>query len=79
MRQNVKGQDMLLEEKRKICEVSKFFNLPYTQNRKLGSLGKCSFTSNFGSGYNLSCKNDKKLTEARSKINFKGQDMLKKK
>ena len=76
MRQNLKGQDMLLEEKRKISEVSEFSILPYTQNRKLGNVGKCSFTSNFGSSCNLSCKNDKKLTEAKSKIKFKGQDML---
>ena len=40
----------------------------YTQNRKLGNLGKCCFTSNFVSR----CKNDKKLTETK----LKGQDML---
>ena len=42
---------MLLEkkkkEKNKISEVSTFSILPYTQNRKLGNLGKFSFTSNF--------------------------------
>ena len=37
---------MLLEEKKKISEVSEFSTLPYTQNRNLGNLGKCSFTSN---------------------------------
>ena len=34
---------MLLEEKKKISEVLQFLILPYTQNRKLGNLGKCSF------------------------------------
>ena len=66
VKQNLKGHDMLLEEKRKISEVSQISILTYTQNRKLGNLGKCSFTSNFGSSCNLSCKNDKKLTEAKS-------------
>ena len=72
MRQNLKGQDMLLEEKRKISEVSEFSILPYTQNRKLGNLGKCSFTSNFDSSCNLRFRNDK--NELRQKL--KGQDML---
>ena len=62
MRQNLKGQDMLLEEKRKILEVSKFSILTYTRNRKLGNLKKRYFTSNF----NLRCKNDKKLTESKT-------------
>ena len=44
---------MLLEEKKTISEVSEFSILPYTQNQKLGNLGKCSFTSNFDSCYNL--------------------------
>ena len=57
---------MLLEEKRKMSEVSEFSNFSYTQNRKLGNLGKCSFTSNFGISFNLSWKNDKKFTEAKS-------------
>ena len=56
----------------KISELSEFSILSYTQNRKLGNLGKCSFTSNFGSSCNLRCKNDKKLTDK----NFKGHDML---
>ena len=62
LRQKLKGQDMLLEEEKKFFEISEFSILPYTQNRKLGNLGTCSFTSNFGSSCNLSCKNDKKLT-----------------
>ena len=56
---------MMCFEKKK-CEVSEFSILPYTQNRKLGNLGKCSFASNFGSSCNLRYKNDKKLTEAKS-------------
>ena len=48
-RQKLKGQDMLLLKKVKISEVSEFSILSYTQNRKLGNLGKCSFTSNFDS------------------------------
>ena len=71
MRQNLKGQDMLLEEKMKISEVSKFSILTYTQNRKLGNLGKFSFSSNFDSSCNLRCKNNKK-----ARPNLKGQDML---
>ena len=50
---------MLLEEKKKISEISEFSILSYTQNRKLGNLGKCSFTSNFDSSCNLRCKNKK--------------------
>ena len=57
---------MLLEEKVKISELSEFSILTYTQNRKLGNLRKCSFTSNFGCSCNLSCKNDKKLTETKT-------------
>ena len=52
-RQKLKGQDMLLLKKVKISEVSEFSILSYTQNRKLGNLGKCSFTSNFDSSCNL--------------------------
>ena len=44
---------------------------PITQNRKLGNLGKCCFTSNFDISCNLRCKNDK--NELRQKL--KGQDM----
>ena len=66
MRQNLKGQDMLLEEKRKILELSKFSILTYTRNRKLGNLKKRYFTSNFNSSCNLRCKNDKKLTESKT-------------
>ena len=71
MRPNLKGQDMLLEEKKKISEVSEFSILPYTQNRKLGNLRKFSFSSNFDSSCNLSCKNNEKVRQ-----NLKGQDML---
>ena len=49
--------------KKKISEVSKFSILPYIQNRKLGNLGKCCFTSSFDSSCNVRCKNDKNLTE----------------
>ena len=62
---------MLLEEKRTIFEVSEFSILTYTQNRKLGNLGKFSFSSNFDSSCNLRCKNNKK-----ARPNLKGQDML---
>ena len=57
---------MLLEEKNKISEVSEVSILLCTQNRKLGNLGKCSFTSNFDSSCNLRCKSDKKLTGERT-------------
>ena len=57
---------MLSEEKVKISEVSKFSILTYTQNRKLGNLGKCSFISSFESSCNLRCKTDKKLTETKT-------------
>ena len=57
---------MLLEEKKKISEISEFSILPYTQNRKLGNLGKCSFTSNFDSSCNLRFRNDK--NELRQKL-----------
>ena len=50
---------MLLEEKKKISEISEFPILAYTQNRKLGNLGKCSFTSNYDSSCNLKFRNDK--------------------
>ena len=36
LRQKLKGQDMLLEVKYKISEISEFLVLSYTQNRKLG-------------------------------------------
>ena len=72
LRQKLKGQDMLLEEKKKISEISEFSILSYTQNRKLGNLGKCSFTSNFDISCNLRSRNDK--NELRQEL--KGQDML---
>ena len=46
--------------------------LSYTQNRKLGNLGKCSFTVSFDSSCNLRCKTDKKLSETK----LKGQAAL---
>ena len=39
--------DVVWEEKIPNSEDSKFLILPYTWNRKLGNLGKFSFTSNF--------------------------------
>ena len=56
----------------KLSEVSEFSILPYTQNRKLGNLGKYSFTSNFDNCCNLRFRNDK--NELRQKL--KGQNML---
>ena len=44
----------------KISEVSEFLILPYVQNRKLGNLGKFSFTSNFDISCNLRFKKRKK-------------------
>ena len=64
---------MLLEKKKKkISEISEFSILPYTQNRKLGNLGKCSFTSNFDSSCNLRFRNNK--NELRQTL--KGQGVL---
>ena len=63
MRQNLKGQDMLLEKNGKFGEFSIWL---YTQNRKLGYLGKRSVTSNFDSYCNLIFRNDK--NELRQKI-----------
>ena len=57
---------MLLEEKQKIPEIPEFSILSYTQNRKLGNLGKFSFTSNFDSSCNLRFKNNKKISETKS-------------
>ena len=48
-RQKLKSQDMLLEEKKKISEISEFSILSYAQNRRRGNLGKWSFTSSFDS------------------------------
>ena len=70
LRQKLKGKNMLLLKNMKISD--EFSILPYTQNRKLGNLGKCSFTSNFDSSCNLRFRNDK--NELRQKL--KGQDML---
>ena len=43
----------------KISKVFEFSTLPYVQNRKLGNLGKLSFTSNFGISCNLRIKIEK--------------------
>ena len=59
---------MLLEEKKKISEISEFSILSYTQNRKLGNLGKCSFTSNFESCCNLRFRNDKNELRQKRKV-----------
>ena len=60
LRQKLKGQYMLIEEKKKISEIS------VGQNRKLGNLGKCSFNSNFHRSCNLRFRNDK--NELRQKL-----------
>ena len=52
--------------KSKLSEISDFSILTYTQNRKLGNLGKFYFTSNFDSSCNLRCKNNKKISETKS-------------
>ena len=52
--------------KKKTSEVSEFSILSFTQNRKLGSLGKYCFISNFDSSCNLRCKKNKKLTETKT-------------
>ena len=57
---------MLLEEKKKISEISEFSILSHTQNRKLRNLRKCSFTSSFDSNCNLRFRNDK--NELRQKL-----------
>ena len=64
LRQKLKGNARYAFRRKKMSEVSEFSILPYTQNRKLGNLGKRFFTSNFISSCNLRCKNDKKITEA---------------
>ena len=63
---------MLLEEKYKICKVSEFLILPYTQNEKLGNLGKCLFTSNFHICCNLRFRNGK--NELRQKVKYYKMD-----
>ena len=60
LRQKLKGQYMLIEEKKKISEIS------VGQNRKLGNLGKSSFNSNFHRSCNLRFRNDK--NELRQKL-----------
>ena len=52
--------------KSKLSEISDYSILTYTQNRKLGNLGKFYFTSNFDSSCNLRCKNNKKISETKS-------------
>ena len=51
----------------KVSEVCEFSILPYTQNQKLGNLGKCSFNLNFYSCCNLRFRNNK--NELRQKLN----------
>ena len=67
-----KTQDMVLEEKNKISDVSKLSILPFTQNKNFGILGKCAFTSNFDSCCNSRFRNDKNYLRQ----NLKGQDTL---
>ena len=58
------------KEKIRISEVSDFSILLYTQNRKLGNLGKFYFTSNFSSSiWNPRSKHQKKTWDKKS-INF---------
>ena len=64
-----------LEAKQNISKVSTFSILPNTQNRKLGILGKCFFTSNFENCCSLRFRNDK--NELRQK--FKAIKWIKKK
>ena len=59
---------MLLEERKKMSEISEFSILPYIQNRKPGNLGKCSFTSNFHSSCNLRFRNDKNGLRQKLKV-----------
>ena len=46
LRQKLKVIKWIKKKKRKLPRF-RVFNLPYTLNRKLGNLRKCSFTSNF--------------------------------
>ena len=66
-----------------ISEVSEFSIWPYTQNQKLGNLGKFSFTSIFDSIRNSRSKYQKKMTQEektltercgliRKKVHFRG-------
>ena len=55
---------MVLEEKVKISQVSKFSILHYTQNQELGNLAKFTFNSDF----NSSCNFFKNLLERRWSI-----------
>ena len=59
---------MVLEEKVEIFEVSEFSILPYTQNWKLGNLGKFSFTSDFDISRNLRFKNKNELKQILSRL-----------
>ena len=59
----------------KISKVSKFLILSFVQNRKLGNLGKFSFTSNFCSSCNSRFKTTKnelsqKLKRLLAKQNY---------
>ena len=68
LRQKLKGQYMHLDEEKKIFEISEFSILSYTQNQKLGNLGKCSFNSNFESSCNLRFRNDKNELRQNLKV-----------
>ena len=60
---NVNVKIYFQKKKNTIFEVSEFSILPYTQNQKLGNLGKCSFTSNFDSCYNLRFRQKLKIVK----------------
>ena len=49
-----------LEEKMKICEISEFSILPYTQIENL-EISEISFTLNYDTDYNSRFKNNKKI------------------
>ena len=69
LRQKLKGQDMLLEEKKKISEISEFSILSYTQNRKLDYRGKFS-------DFERSCNLDGKTIKNLMRQILKDQDMF---
>ena len=55
-----------LQENIKICEVSEFSILLYTQNRKLGNFGKFDFASTFSSIWNPRSKNQRNTWDKRN-------------
>ena len=58
---------MLFEEKKQNFQSFGVSILPYTQNRKLGNLRKCSVISNFES-CNLRFRNDKNGLRQKLKV-----------